>query len=207
MFFFEEEDRKKCFEYIKNRGDFIVEKVKLSIDIYFQMSIEILKVQNKKGYDIFVDEQLSQMSEYMKKEKENMIESFSNDERKYVEIINTLTEKINELEKENNQLKKNLSKKELPLTNKNVLVVGDTGRKEFYREVVERYVGNFDFIDGIFETEKINLFSEKADLAILVIPRIKHQISNVLKSNKVPSIFVNSAGINSFEEVVQKYCS
>ncbi len=204
---FEEEDQKEALKSIEQRGDLLIEKVKFKIENYFDVSIDMLKIHSDKCHDLFVDEQLIKITEYAKKEKESIINSFSNDERKYVDLINTLTEKINQLEKEKRELEKESFKRTLPLSNKNILVVGDTGRKDSYKEIIERYGGNFNFIDGIFETEKINLLCEKTDLAVLITTRMKHKISNVVKSNGVPSIFVNSAGIQSFEDVISSYCS
>jgi hypothetical protein len=155
----------------------------------------------------FIDEQLSKISEYIKNEKEVLLKAYEQDEKNYLDMVDNLTTRLNSLEKENAELKNKSMKKTSPLNNKKVLVVGDTGRKEGYKQIVEQYGGHFDFVDGIFEKDKLSVVSESADVAILIVPRIKHTVSHILKANKVPVIFVNSAGIGAFEDVVDKYCS
>jgi hypothetical protein len=203
---FDNDDRDKILTAIKSKSEFLLEKVRFQIELYFDFSVGVLRLAKKERYEVFVDAELVEISEYVKKEKEALMETFSNDEKKYLDIIELLTSRLNQLEKENSELKGNGVIRSLPLKSKRILVVGDTGRKDSYREIVEQYGGNFEFMDGIFEPEKISFMSEKADLAILVIPRMKHSVSNTLKVKKIPTIFVNSAGVSSFEEVVNNYC-
>ncbi len=203
----EEEERKKLKQHIEERGELFKQKIKFHIEMYYSFAIDILKLAKPERYELFVDEQLVQITDHIKIEKEALLNSFISDEQKYLQMIDDLTMRLNQLEKENMELKNTSMKKTSPLNNKKVLVVGDTGRKDSYRQIVEQYGGNFDFVDGIFEKEKISTLSESADVAILVVPRIKHTVSNILKANKVPVIFVNSAGIGSFEEVVDNYCA
>jgi hypothetical protein len=200
------EDVEKINEYLKTCDDLVTEKLKHRIERMYDFSVDILKLAKNERYELFVDEQLVKMTDYMRAEKENMIQSFESDEQRYLEMIEDLTKRLNNLEKENMELKNKSMKKTSPLNKKKVLVVGDTGRKDSYRKIVEQYGGDFDFIDGVFDKEKISLVSESADIAILVIPRMKHTISNALKINKVPMIFVNNAGISAFEDVVDNYC-
>jgi hypothetical protein len=204
---YDKEDVGELTEYIKSHGDLFVQKVRFNIEMNYEFVITMLLHAKPERYDLFIDEQLVQITEYIKNEKEVVISAYESDEKRYVDIIENLTSRLNQLEKENGELKNTSMKKTSPINGKNVLVVGDTGRKESYKEIVEQYGGNFDFIDGIFDKEKVGVVSERADIAILVIPRIKHTISNILKSHKVPVIFVNSAGIGTFQEVVDNYCS
>lgn len=203
---YNKEDIVELTEYIKSHGDLFVQRVRFSIEMNYEFVITMLLHAKPERYDLFIDEQLLQITDYIKNEKEVVISAYENDEKRYVNIIENLTTRINQLEKENGELKNTSMKKTSPINGKNVLVVGDTGRKESYRQIVEQYGGEFEFIDGIFDKDKVSFASEKADLAILVIPRMKHTISNVLKSQKVPVIFVNSAGIGTFQEVVDNYC-
>ena len=201
------EDVQRINEYIETCSDLVKERLRHQVERMYDFAVDILKLAKKERYELFVDEQLVKMTEYMRKEKENMLNAFTNDEQKYLGMIDDLTQRLNHLEKENAELKNKSMKKTSPLNNKKVLVVGDTGRKESYKKIIEQYGGNFDFIDGVFDKEKISLVSESADIAVLVIPRMKHTISNALKVNKVPMIFVNSAGIGAFEDVIDNYCA
>jgi hypothetical protein len=203
---FDEQKRQKIVERVKEQSEFFLEKVRFSIEILFDFTVGVLRLSKKERYDVFINKELLEMAEYMSKEKQQIMESFQSDEKKYLAMIDMLTNQLNQLEKENLDLKNQYPSKKLPLKSKNILVIGDTGRKDSYKEIVEKYGGNFDFMDGIYEPEKISSLVDKTDLAILVIPRMKHSVSNILKSKKVSTIFVNSAGISSFEEVMDNYC-
>jgi hypothetical protein len=204
---YDEEDLGELTEYIKSNGELFNQKVKFKIEMNFEISINMLRFAKPERYELFVDEQLVQIIDYIKNEKEVILSAYENDEKRYLDMVDNLTIRLNQLEKENLELKSTSMKKTSPLKDKNVLVVGDTGRKESYKQIVEQYGGNFNFIDGVFDKEKINMVSESADVAILVIPRMKHTISNSLKTHKVPMIFVNSAGIGTFQSVIDEYCS
>jgi hypothetical protein len=203
---FNESEQKQIMEALKSKSEFFMEKVRFKIEEYFDFSVGVLRLANKGRYDLFVDQELVKMSEYMRKEKDSIMVAFSSDEKKYLDMIESLTFKLNQLEKENIELKTNNTQKQSKLKGKKVLVIGDTSRRDSYREIVENQGGYFDFMDGIFEPEKISFMSEKADIAILVIPRIKHSVSCVLKNKKIQTIFVNNAGVSSFEEVINDYC-
>lgn len=203
---FDEEERKKIVEKVKEQSEFFLEKVRFQLELLFDFSVGVLRLSKKERYDVFINQELLEMTDYIGKEKKQIMDSFESDERKYLDMIEVLTTRLNYLEKENLELRSKYPAKNLPLKSKNVLVIGDTGRKDFYKGIVEKYGGNFDFMDGIFEPEKISSLVDKTDLAILVIPRMKHSVSNILKSKKVSTIFVNSAGISSFEEVMDSYC-
>jgi hypothetical protein len=193
-------------QYIEQSGSFLEEKIKLEIEKLYDFSVSILKLAKKERYELYVDEQLVKMTDYIKGEREKLIDSFKKDEQTYLDIVDSLTSKLNQLEKENAQLRNKSMKKTSPINGKNVLVVGDTVRKEGYKKIIEQYGGNFDFVDGIFDKEKIMLASESADVAVLVVPRIKHTISNFVKANKIPIVWVNNAGISTFEDKIDQYC-
>lgn len=203
---FNEENRKQIVSSMKEKSEFFLQKVRFKIEQLYDFSAGVLRLSVKNRYETFVDEELIKMTDYVKKEKEQIIDAFTSDEHKYLEMIESLTKRLNQLEKENAELKNNTMGKYSPLKNKNVLVVGDTSRKESYKKIIEQYGGCFDFMDGIFEPEKISHMSEKADVAILIIPRIKHSVSFALKTKKIPTIFVNNAGVSSFQEVLDEYC-
>jgi hypothetical protein len=203
---YEQEDVAKIKTYIEQSGGFLQEKIKMEMEKLYDFAIGILKLAKKERYELYVDEQLVKMTEYMKGEREKIIESFKKDEQTYLSIFESLTHRLNYLEKENAELKNTSMKKTSKINGKKVLVVGDTVRKEGYRKIIEQYGGSFDFVDGIFDKEKIMLASESADVAVLVVPRIKHTISNFVKANKIPIVWVNSAGISTFEDSIDEYC-
>ena len=116
------------------------------------------------------------------------------------------------LKKENTDLKTELSKyKSVEFSEKNklkglrVLVIGDTGRMQYYREIVESYGGIFDFADGVEEVSSIKLKSMRADVIFHIVAYSKHNVTEIITKVPVPIVFVNRSGNASLEEAIKNF--
>jgi hypothetical protein len=130
----------------------------------------------------------------------------TNDERlKYEERIRCLEAELSEAHHTISELRLEVSEfnNQLILENQKVLVVGDEGHIEGYREVIEKYGGNFDFVSGFSKGATARRKAIGADIVFFVTAWAHHEVTESIKefSNLV---WVNSAGIDSLEREVLK---
>jgi hypothetical protein len=130
----------------------------------------------------------------------------------YMQVIQEYNHKIALLENELGQYKEkyhNLQveysrlKNNPVLSQLKVLVIGDTRRREGYKRLVEKYGGEFNFIDGIEEDTKARQSSLKVDLVFHIISYSSHVVYEQIKDLS-HIIYVNNAGLASLENAIKE---
>ena len=108
--------------------------------------------------------------------------------------IKILNETIKELEK-----KVNLSEISDYFNGKNILVIGDEGRKDGYREIVEKYGASFEFLPGIGIKSNLAVRrSEANDFVFYMTGYAKHEIYDSIK-HLYNIYYIHSTGLASLE--------
>jgi len=86
-----------------------------------------------------------------------------------------------------------------------VLVVGDDNRQVVYREEVERFGGEFDFLSGFSEPRRASEKAAAADVVVLVTSYVSHKVSGRIGAFGKVVIRVNQSGEHSMREALTHY--
>lgn len=133
------------------------------------------------------------------------LDNIAKERDEYSLVIRDYEKQISELKIKNNTLQIENSKlKGKPiLTGLKVLVIGETQRKEGYKEKVEKHGGEFSFIDGGDEAKKSRKEGMKADLIFHITSHGLHIVPRQLKGFE-NVIYVNNGGLQSLENEILK---
>ena len=86
-----------------------------------------------------------------------------------------------------------------------MLVVGDDNRAVAYREIVEGFGGEFDFISGFIEPRRAAEKADASDLTVLVTSFVSHKVSGRIDASGKQVIRVNNGGGQSMSEALGQY--
>jgi len=140
-------------------------------------------------------------------EAENKEEEIKRERQEYSQQLRALEEensslkkRIEELESELNRLKSEneLLANKYALFEQDILVVGDSRRRDGYRKIVEQFGGNFLFVDAGEEPQRVSKEAFKADLIVHITAYGRHIAHNQLQGF-TNVIYVNNAGLESFK--------
>lgn len=123
---------------------------------------------------------------------ESKVRNLEERERELLNTIKDLTEKLSLYE--NYKI----------LDGQKVLVIGDEGRKDGYKEIVESHGGQFDFMSGIDTKPTAVLRRCNAnDIVFFITSYAKHDVYDTIKS--VGNIqYVHSSGLDSLERKIME---
>lgn len=123
---------------------------------------------------------------------ENKLRQVEDRERELLNLVEELTAKLNIYENAK------------VLDNQKVLVVGDEGRKDGYKEIVERHGGQFDFLSGI-DTKPTTVLRRcnANNIVFFITGYAKHDVYDSIKS--VGNIlYVHNTGLDSLERKIME---
>ena len=124
--------------------------------------------------------------------KSNAVEAQLREENQRLKLIN------NVLTMENSILKK-----KPVLSGRRVLVIGDVGRKVGYREIIEKYGGEFSFLDGIEDATKVKHAADSCDVIFHITWYGFHTIDDQIRaSNNRNVIKIQQCGLKGLEDAV-----
>ena len=91
------------------------------------------------------------------------------------------------------------------LSGMRVLVIGDDNHQLSYRETVEGFGGDFDFLSGFTDPRRAAEKAAGADLVVLVTSFVSHKISGPVDAVGRPVVRVNNGGGLSMREALRRY--
>lgn len=151
-------------------------------------------------------------TKYMKQLEEETLQNWSQKEeerKEYSKTVDKLQSELAEKEKRIKELERELEKYKKQQSSNNfsgskVLVIGDTQRKDGYKNIIEIYNGEFIFLDGNDDHHLVKEKAQATDVIFHVTDYGSHSVHFQLKKFK-KVVFVNNAGLDSLRYAVEDY--
>ena len=187
-------------QYEKCKNNFIYA---LNSEIILSINLLIRYGKNKR-IDLLSEETMELCNNAI---EETVINSIQN-QQFYITRNHELETKIKNLELEIQSLndtimslQNKINQKEISslLEGKNILVIGDEGRKEGYKEIIEKYGAIFDFLPGIgIKSTTAVRRSEANDIVFYMTGYAKHEVYDSIKH--LDNIYyIHNTGLGSLE--------
>lgn len=90
----------------------------------------------------------------------------------------------------------------MKLKGKKILIVGDTGKKRHYEQLVEEFGGKFLFVDGVSGINRARSEAKKSDIIFHITSFGKHNTEECIQGFGM-RVSVNSSGISTLRKAME----
>ncbi len=90
----------------------------------------------------------------------------------------------------------------MKLKDKKILIIGDTGRKRHYEQLVSEFGGKFLFIDGVKDINRARKEAKKCDILFHIVAFTKHNLEECIDGFAM-RVRVNRDGISSLRDAMK----